>query len=98
MNAQSGTVRPAECPPADPVLVTGGSGFFGTILIEQLLVRGWRARNFDLNAMDEPPADVEFFLGLSGKARFWTDDEIVEGRAGTRASQEPRGAPHMIER
>src|SRR4051794_32658501 len=44
------------------VLITGGSGYFGTRLADQALARGDRVRTFDLN----PPAedqDVEFVRG-----------------------------------
>jgi nucleoside-diphosphate-sugar epimerase len=44
------------------VLVTGGSGYFGTLLADQALARGDRVRTFDLN----PPAEgrhVEFVQG-----------------------------------
>jgi nucleoside-diphosphate-sugar epimerase len=44
------------------LLVTGGSGYFGTVLAERALARGDRVRVFDLN----PPAagqDVEFVEG-----------------------------------
>jgi nucleoside-diphosphate-sugar epimerase len=30
-------------------LVTGGSGFFGEILVDCLINNGWEVRNFDLN-------------------------------------------------
>ena len=44
------------------VLVTGGSGYFGSILAEIALARGDRVRVFDLN----PPAEgsgVEYAAG-----------------------------------
>ena len=47
---------------ARSVLVTGGSGYFGTLLADQALARGDRVRTFDLN----PPAEgqeVEFVQG-----------------------------------
>jgi nucleoside-diphosphate-sugar epimerase len=44
-------------------LVTGGSGFFGHVLSEQLLAKGARVRNFDLVAADDACDGVEFFQG-----------------------------------
>ncbi len=44
------------------VLVTGGSGYFGTLLADQALARGDRVRTFDLNPPGEDQ-DVEFVQG-----------------------------------
>ena len=45
------------------VLITGGSGYFGSLLVRKLLQSGARCRVFDLNdAVDRPP-EVEFFQG-----------------------------------
>lgn len=43
-------------------LVTGGSGYFGSTLVERLAAAGHEVRNFDLLAA-EHPADVEFVQG-----------------------------------
>lgn len=42
-------------------LVTGGSGYFGSLLARQLIARGDDVRVFDLNPSDDP--DVEFVRG-----------------------------------
>ncbi len=44
-------------------LVTGGSGFFGHLLVEQLIARGEEVRNFDLIAADDEPEGVDFHQG-----------------------------------
>lgn len=44
-------------------LVTGGSGYLGTGLIERLHARGVDVANFDLVKPDESPADVRFVPG-----------------------------------
>ena len=48
---------------AGVVLVTGGSGYFGSLLLRKLLERGRRCRVFDLNDADDRPAEVEFVRG-----------------------------------
>lgn len=45
------------------VLVTGGSGYFGSLLVERLLDAGHRVRVFDLNDVDDRPGGVEFVAG-----------------------------------
>jgi nucleoside-diphosphate-sugar epimerase len=45
------------------VLVTGGSGYFGTILAEQALARGSEVRVLDLNAPGPSLAAAEFVAG-----------------------------------
>jgi nucleoside-diphosphate-sugar epimerase len=49
---------------ARTVLVTGGSGYFGDILVDRSLARGDRVRILDLNEPDpRPGADVEAIVG-----------------------------------
>ncbi len=45
------------------VLVTGGSGFFGCLLIERLAESNAHIRNFDLVPAEDHPASVEFLQG-----------------------------------
>lgn len=45
------------------ILVTGGSGYFGTIVAEQCLARGDAVRIFDLNPPGPSLAGVEFVAG-----------------------------------
>ena len=44
-------------------LVTGGSGYFGSLLVQRLVDAGHRVRVLDLNDSDHRPADVEPFIG-----------------------------------
>jgi nucleoside-diphosphate-sugar epimerase len=44
-------------------LVTGGSGYFGSRLVERLRDRGYRCRVFDINDPGDRAADVEFHCG-----------------------------------
>lgn len=44
-------------------LVTGGTGYFGSLLRDRLRERGERVRTFDLVDADDRPADVEFLQG-----------------------------------
>jgi nucleoside-diphosphate-sugar epimerase len=45
------------------VLVTGGSGYFGSLLVRKCLAEGARCRVFDLNDADDRPPEVEFVRG-----------------------------------
>jgi nucleoside-diphosphate-sugar epimerase len=45
------------------VLVTGGSGYFGSVLAGQALARGDRVRIFDLNPPASTDGDVEYVAG-----------------------------------
>ena len=44
-------------------LVTGGSGFFGSLMVRMLRERGFSVRTFDLNEPDERLPDIEFVRG-----------------------------------
>lgn len=48
---------------AKRALVTGGSGYFGCLLRERLLERGWAVRIFDLVDAHDRPEPVEFVGG-----------------------------------
>lgn len=45
------------------VLVTGGSGYFGSLLLRKLLERNYTCKVFDLYDADDRPDEVEFFQG-----------------------------------
>jgi len=45
------------------VLVTGGSGYFGTTLVYQALARGDRVRILDVNAPDPRPFPIDYVRG-----------------------------------
>lgn len=44
-------------------LVTGGSGYFGSLLVQRLVERGHTVRVLDLHDADDRPADVELVQG-----------------------------------
>ena len=44
-------------------LVTGGSGYFGCVLVEELRRRGQSSRVLDLRDVEEPRPEVELVLG-----------------------------------
>ncbi len=46
-----------------PALITGGSGYFGSLLRDRLRERGQPVRVFDLVDADDRPADVAFIQG-----------------------------------
>src|SRR4051794_12124947 len=48
---------------ARTILVTGGSGYFGTVLAELALARGDKVRIFDLNPPGPTLAGAEFVAG-----------------------------------
>ncbi|MDO9497036.1 MAG: NAD-dependent epimerase/dehydratase family protein [Nocardioides sp.] len=50
-------------PVDDLALVTGGSGYFGSLLVAELRARGRRVRVLDLHDADDRPADVDFVAG-----------------------------------
>lgn len=45
------------------VLITGGSGYFGSLLVRKCLARALKCRVFDLNDADDRPSEVEFVRG-----------------------------------
>lgn len=44
-------------------LVTGGSGYFGSLLVRRLVAAGHQVRVLDINDADDRPADVELIVG-----------------------------------
>jgi len=50
-------------------LVTGGSGYFGSLLVKELVGRGESVRVFDLNDADDRPGGVELVQGDIRDAR-----------------------------
>jgi len=46
-----------------PFVVTGGSGYFGSLLVRLLVQGGRKVRIFDINDADDRPASVEFQHG-----------------------------------
>lgn len=49
--------------PARPVLITGGSGYFGCLLRDRLRVAGAKVRVFDQIDVRDRPSDVDFVQG-----------------------------------
>ncbi|MGB8859318.1 MAG: NAD-dependent epimerase/dehydratase family protein [Ilumatobacteraceae bacterium] len=50
-------------------LVTGGSGYFGSLLVHRLVAAGHTVRVLDLNDVDDRPTDVDVVLGDIRDAR-----------------------------
>src|SRR5262245_44827501 len=48
---------------AAKILITGGSGYFGSLLRDRLRSRAYQTRIFDLTDADDRPPDVEFVEG-----------------------------------
>ena len=48
---------------AQHLLITGGSGYFGSVLVDQAIARGDRVRIFDVNPPGEIAPEVEFVQG-----------------------------------
>lgn len=60
----------------DVALVTGGSGYFGSLLVAELKAQGQQVRVLDLVDADDRPSDVEFVRGdirLAGDVRRAVD-------------------------
>ena len=53
----------AVMPQRTTSLVTGGSGYFGSLLVRRLVAAGHRVRVLDLNDSDDRPTDVEIVIG-----------------------------------
>ena len=45
------------------ILITGGAGYFGTLLTEELQKQGHECRIFDLNDTETPNDDIELIRG-----------------------------------
>ena len=50
-------------PAPGTALVTGGSGYFGSLLVAMLRDQGWAVRVLDLHDADDRPAEVALVLG-----------------------------------
>jgi nucleoside-diphosphate-sugar epimerase len=55
------------------VLITGGSGYYGSLLVHKCLERGFSCRVFDLNDAEDRPSSVEFRGGDIRDAAAITD-------------------------
>jgi nucleoside-diphosphate-sugar epimerase len=64
---------------ADLALVTGGSGYFGSLLVQELRRQGTQVRVLDVNDAEDRPADVELVQADIRDARAVR--EAVEGVA-----------------
>lgn len=45
------------------VLVTGGSGYFGSLLLKKLMCKGYKCINFDISSDNEQDESIEFIQG-----------------------------------
>jgi len=56
-------------PPKRLALVTGGSGFFGEVLVNCLISNGWNVRNFDLNPNTNMAIDAQVIGDINDRSK-----------------------------